>query len=181
MVCPYVELEVTSNYGFLRAASHPEELAAAAAEAGYEAIGIAERNSLAGIVRMHVATKAAGLRLAVGARLVPRDGPQETVCIDATGKTFDATSEATLGLANDDGYTLVYGMGDAINVIGKIDDHLLFKLGFDRTFIDGRVGIHAIDNEASHFLGVLQIYEVAQRHQATVNGHNLRGDDEHEG
>jgi error-prone DNA polymerase len=76
MACPYVELEVTSNYGFLRAASHPEELATAAAEAGYEAIGIAERNSLAGVVRMHVAAKAAGLRLAVGARLVPRDGPQ---------------------------------------------------------------------------------------------------------
>ena len=76
MACPYVELEVTSNYGFLRAASHPEELVAAAAEASYQAIGIAERNSLAGVVRMHVAAKAAGLRLAVGVRLVPRDGPQ---------------------------------------------------------------------------------------------------------
>jgi error-prone DNA polymerase len=74
--CPYVELEVTSNYGFLRSASHPEELATAAAEAGYGTIGTAERNSLAGAVRMHVAAAAAGLRLAVGTRLVPRDGPE---------------------------------------------------------------------------------------------------------
>ncbi len=76
MACPYVELEVTSNYGFLRAASHPEELVTAAAAAGYAAIGTAERNSLAGAVRMHVAAQAAGLRLVVGARLAPRDGPE---------------------------------------------------------------------------------------------------------
>ena len=77
MACPYVELEVTSNYGFLRAASHPEELVTAAAAVGYAAIGTAERNSLAGAVRMHVAAQAAGLRLVVVADRAPTiDGVQ---------------------------------------------------------------------------------------------------------
>ena len=73
---PYVELEVTSSYSFLRGASQPEELTAAAADLGYDAIGIADRNSLAGVVRMHVAAQSVGIRLAVGVRLVPRDGPE---------------------------------------------------------------------------------------------------------
>ncbi|MDJ0971604.1 MAG: PHP domain-containing protein, partial [Kiloniellales bacterium] len=72
----YAELEVTTNYSFLRGGSHPDELVTAAAALGLAAIGVADRNSLAGVVRAHVAAKAAGLRLLVGARLVPRDGPE---------------------------------------------------------------------------------------------------------
>ncbi|MCW5750159.1 MAG: error-prone DNA polymerase [Alphaproteobacteria bacterium] len=71
----YVELEVTSNFSFLRGASHPDELALAAAALGYSAIGIADRNSLAGVVRAHVAAKRAGIRLVVGARLDFLDAP----------------------------------------------------------------------------------------------------------
>ncbi len=72
----YIELEVTSNYSFLRGASHPDEFVTAAAALGYGALGVADRNSLAGVVRFHTAAKAAGLRLLVGVRLVPRDGPE---------------------------------------------------------------------------------------------------------
>ncbi|MEM7173341.1 MAG: error-prone DNA polymerase, partial [Pseudomonadota bacterium] len=72
----YAELAVTSNYSFLTGASHPDELVTAAAALGLSAMGIADRNSLAGVVRAHVAAKSAGLRLVVGARLVPRDGPE---------------------------------------------------------------------------------------------------------
>ncbi len=56
---PYVELQVTSNFSFLRGASHPEELVATAAELGFEAIAITDRNTLAGAVRAHVAARAA--------------------------------------------------------------------------------------------------------------------------
>ena len=68
----YAELQVTSNYSFLRGASHPDELVIAAKALGLTALAIADRNSLAGVVRAHVAAKEAGLRLVVGARLVPR-------------------------------------------------------------------------------------------------------------
>ena len=65
----YAELQAVSNFSFLRGASHADELVERAAELGLAAIGIADRNTLAGAVRAHVAAKAAGLRLLVGARL----------------------------------------------------------------------------------------------------------------
>jgi error-prone DNA polymerase len=65
----YAELQVTSNFSFLRGASHPDELVAAAAALGHGAIAIADRNTLAGVVRAHGAARDLGLRLVVGARL----------------------------------------------------------------------------------------------------------------
>jgi error-prone DNA polymerase len=69
-------LQVTSNFSFLCGASHPDELAQTAKQLGLAAIAISDRNTLAGVVRMHVAAKEAGLRLLVGARLVGEDAPE---------------------------------------------------------------------------------------------------------
>jgi error-prone DNA polymerase len=71
----YAELAVTTNFSFLRGASHASELVMQAKQLGLSAIGIADRNTLAGVVRAHIAAKDAGLQLLVGARLVPSDGP----------------------------------------------------------------------------------------------------------
>ena len=71
----YAELQVTTNFSFLRGASHADELVGRAAALGIAAIGIADRNTLAGVVRAHVAARQAGLRLLVGARLDLTDGP----------------------------------------------------------------------------------------------------------
>ena len=49
----FAELAATTNFSFLRGASHPEEMVARAAELGLAGIGIADRNTLAGIVRAH--------------------------------------------------------------------------------------------------------------------------------
>jgi DNA polymerase III alpha subunit len=65
----YAELQVSSNFSFLRGASHAQELVHQAAELGYRAIGIADRNTLAGVVRAHAAAKECGIQLVVGARL----------------------------------------------------------------------------------------------------------------
>lgn len=70
----YAELEVTSHFSFLRGASSAEELFAQAAVLGIEAIAVADRNSLAGIVRAHEAAKTTGVRLVVGCRLDLVDG-----------------------------------------------------------------------------------------------------------
>jgi error-prone DNA polymerase len=70
----YAELQVTSNFSFLRGGSHPGELVAQAAELGLAAIAITDRNSVAGIVRAHQAAKEAGIRLIIGVRLDLRDG-----------------------------------------------------------------------------------------------------------
>src|ERR1700759_3868213 len=66
---PYVELGVTSPFSFLRGASDAIELVRAALPLGYDTIGIADRNTLAGVVRMHSACTAAGLRPLIGCRL----------------------------------------------------------------------------------------------------------------
>ncbi len=71
---PFAELAVTTNFSFLRGGSHPEELVAEAAKLGLAGIAVADRNTLAGVVRGHVAAKTAGFRYAVGCRLVFRDG-----------------------------------------------------------------------------------------------------------
>jgi error-prone DNA polymerase len=74
----YAELAVNTNYSFLRGASHPGQFVEQAAQLGYAAIGIADRNSLAGVVRAYEewGKQAAETRpkLLVGARLVFNDG-----------------------------------------------------------------------------------------------------------
>ncbi|MEA2978942.1 MAG: error-prone polymerase [Alphaproteobacteria bacterium] len=77
----YAELAVTSNFSFLRGASSPEELVITAKTLGLAGLGIADRNSVAGVVRAHVAAEELGktahdktkFKIAVGARLVFSD------------------------------------------------------------------------------------------------------------
>lgn len=71
----YTELQVTSNFSFLRGASHPHELVVQAAEYGYKSIAITDRNTFAGIVRAHVAAKKVGIRIIPACRLDLMDGP----------------------------------------------------------------------------------------------------------
>ncbi len=70
----YFELQITSNYSFLRGASHIEELFAQAAIFGYAAVAITDRNSLAGIARAHQRARETGIRLIIGCQLVLADG-----------------------------------------------------------------------------------------------------------
>jgi error-prone DNA polymerase len=82
----YAELAAASNFSFLRGASHPEELVAQARALGLCGLGLADRNSVAGVVRAHVAQKEwersqteerrqpAPFKVVVGARLVFDDG-----------------------------------------------------------------------------------------------------------
>ena len=71
----YAELAVTTNFSFLRGASHPEEYVAQAAALGLKAIGIADRNTMAGVVRAYSEWKNhKELKLLVGTRLVTTDG-----------------------------------------------------------------------------------------------------------
>ncbi|MET0636570.1 MAG: error-prone DNA polymerase [Chitinophagaceae bacterium] len=71
----YSELQVTSNFTFLRGASHPEELVEQAALLGYKEIAITDRNTFAGIVRAYSAAKLQGIRILPACRLDLLDGP----------------------------------------------------------------------------------------------------------
>lgn len=82
----FAELYCRSNFSFLEASAHPDELADRAAELGYNALAVTDINSLAGVVRAHVAAKEAGLKLLVGAEVTPDDAPAAVLlAIDRTG------------------------------------------------------------------------------------------------
>src|SRR3954470_21891666 len=71
----YAELHCKTNFSFLEGASHPDELVRQAAELEYRALAVTDRNSLAGVVRAHIAAKEAKLPLVIGAEIAPTDAP----------------------------------------------------------------------------------------------------------
>jgi error-prone DNA polymerase len=76
----YAELWAASNFSFLRGASHPRELVTTAKALGLAAIGIADRNSLAGVARAWAKGREIGQRVVVGARLEFADGTPSLIC-----------------------------------------------------------------------------------------------------
>ncbi|MFC0288136.1 error-prone DNA polymerase [Kaistia hirudinis] len=86
MSAPYAELAAISNFSFLEGGSHARELVETAAALGLAGIGIADRNTFAGIVRAHDAwcseengIRQSGFRLVVGVRLVFADGTPDII------------------------------------------------------------------------------------------------------
>ena len=86
----YAELAVTTNFSFLRGASHPGDFVEQAQALGYAAIGIADRNSLAGVVRAYERWKKLDHppRLLIGARLVFRDGTPDILAYPKDRKAY---------------------------------------------------------------------------------------------
>ena len=96
MTAGFAELVCATNYSFMRGASHPADMVARALELGLAGIVIADRNTVAGVVRAHIALRDAhkaaaeigapppALRLLVGARLVFADGTPDIIAYPAT-------------------------------------------------------------------------------------------------
>ena len=91
----FAELVAATNYSFLRGASHPADMVGRALELGMAGIGIADRNSVAGVVRAWVALNEAceqaraaleeiDFKLIVGARLVFADATPDIIAYPAT-------------------------------------------------------------------------------------------------
>jgi len=88
----FAELVAATNFSFLRGASHPSDMVARAIELGMTGIGIADRNTVAGVVRAHVALRDArekidrdiDFKLIVGARLVFVDETPDIIAYPAT-------------------------------------------------------------------------------------------------
>ena len=101
---PYAELAVTTNYAFLRGASHPHELVQQAHTLGLEAIGITDRNSVAGVVRAHVQAKELGQRIQTSLDALPEEYQlllllvaDEQLSYDEIGALTSQTSDAVRG------------------------------------------------------------------------------------
>ncbi|RWQ52130.1 error-prone DNA polymerase [Mesorhizobium sp.] len=78
-VVPYAEFGIQSNFSFLRGASKPEELVVAAKFLGFSSIGLADRNTVAGVVRAWQQAKVEGLSCHPGCRLVFCDGTPDVL------------------------------------------------------------------------------------------------------
>ena len=113
----YAEIGVTTNFSFLRGASHPQEYIHQAGLFGLQAIGIADRNTLAGVVRAYAELKNPELvsrpKLLIGSRLVFVDGTPDILAYPrdragygrlcrllSKGKLAAAKAECRLGFAD---------------------------------------------------------------------------------
>jgi error-prone DNA polymerase len=68
-VSRYIELHAASAFSFLQGASLPEALVDRAADLGYPAVALLDRDGVYGIPRFHKAARSAGIRPIVGAEL----------------------------------------------------------------------------------------------------------------
>jgi error-prone DNA polymerase len=115
----YAELQVTTHFSFLRGASSANELFETAKELGVEAVGVVDRNSLAGIVRALEASRATGVRLVVGCRLDLQDGMSILVYPTDRAAYSRLTRLITLGKSR----------GGKNNCILHLDDVALYSEG----------------------------------------------------
>jgi error-prone DNA polymerase len=138
----YTELQVTTNFSFLRGASHPHELVKQAALLGYKEIGITDRNTLAGLVRAHSAAKEHGIRIIFGCRLDLLDGApllayptnKEAYALLTNlltrGNTRAEKGECFLYKAD------VYQHSKGLKFISVPPDHLNEEFEFDSSYIN---------------------------------------------
>ena len=138
----FAELVAATNYSFLRGASHPAEMVAEAINLGMTGIGIADRNSVAGVVRAWTFLKelqvrqpdtVAGFRLVVGARLVFSDGTPDIVAYPVSRHGWGRLTRL-LSTGN-----LRAQKGDCIlhlaDLLEHCDDLLLIAMGGDEALL----------------------------------------------
>nr|WP_294850348.1 error-prone DNA polymerase [uncultured Sphingomonas sp.] len=131
---PFAEVIAASNYSFLRGASHPKEMVRCAHALGMAGIGIADRNTVAGVVRAHIAWRElggadSGLRLIVGARLVFADDTPDIIAYPATRHGWGRlTRLLTLGNRRAEKGDCILNLSDLLD---HADDLLLIATGMD--------------------------------------------------
>ncbi|WP_188237304.1 error-prone DNA polymerase [Sphingopyxis sp. LK2115] len=139
---PFAELVAATNYSFLRGASHPHEMVAEAIRLGMAGIGIADRNSVAGVVRAWAFLKeqqvknpamVEGFRLVVGARLVFADGTPDIIAYPVSrhgwGRLTRLLSVGNLRAAKGD---CILELGD---LLAHCDDLLLIAMAGDAALL----------------------------------------------
>ncbi|MBL6455813.1 error-prone DNA polymerase [Belnapia sp. T6] len=168
----YAELAAQSNFSFLDGASHPEELAETAGELGLTGLGICDTNSLAGVVRGHVAARERKLPFLVGCRLrlddasewlawpSDRAGYGRLTALLSRSRMQAAKGEARIGRAA----MLAAAEGWVLAAIPPADPDAAFAAGLrrDAAALRGRlalplhlVAIHALRGDDRQRIGVL--------------------------
>ena len=129
----FAEMAAATHFSFLRGASSPGDMVRKAVELGHHGIGIADRNTVAGVVQAHVAlrelkaeTPDLRFKLAVGARLVFADGTPDMIAYPATRRGWGRlTRLLTLGNRRAEKGDCTLGFDD---LAGLHDDLLLILM-----------------------------------------------------
>ncbi|MBE2993447.1 error-prone DNA polymerase [Sphingomonas sp. CFBP 13603] len=129
----FAELVAATNYSFLDGASHPSDIVGRAIELKLAGIGIADRNTVAGVVRAYDALERAkrgqlganlppfDFKLVVGARLVFADGTPDIVAYPATRAGWGRlTRLLTLGNRRAEKGGCILGFDDLLAHLGEI-------------------------------------------------------------
>ncbi|MBZ9770203.1 error-prone DNA polymerase [Mesorhizobium sp. CA6] len=110
-VIPYAEFGISSNFSFLRGASKPEELVVTAKFYGFASIGLADRNTVAGVVRAWQQARVEKLAYHPGCRLVFGDGTPDILAYprdrQGWGHLCRMLTQANLRDENEKGATLL--------------------------------------------------------------------------
>ncbi|MEX6687007.1 error-prone DNA polymerase [Danxiaibacter flavus] len=160
----YTELQVTTNFSFLRGGSHPEEIVEQAAAMGYKEIAITDHNTLAGIVRAHAAARGKDIRIIPACCLDLLDGP--SLLAYPTGKEAYARLSALLTTGNlrtekgkcdlykADVYKYAEGLKFIIVPPQTLNEHFEFEQDFRQAVKEYK------DNLGSHlYLGATRSYQ----------------------
>ena len=160
----YAELQVTTNFSFLRGGSHPEEIIEQAAALGYKEIAITDHNTLAGIVRAYTEAKKKGVRLIAGARLDLLDGPSllaYPTTKEAYGRLSGLLSEGNLRAEKGECLLYkrdVYKYSEGIKFVIVPPAFLNEFLEFGKEFIDS-VKEYRMELGDEVFLGAIRSYQ----------------------
>ena len=171
----YAELAVTTNFSFLRGASDPEELVGQAHRLGLAGIGIADRNSVAGVVRAHVKARTiveegGRIKLALGARLVFADGTPDILAYPRDRAAWGRlTRMLSLGKRRAE-------KGDCILTLDDLLGHIE---GLNLIVLPGRLGRRASSDRGERLVALLtQLSAAASRRSVWLAAAMLyRGDD----
>src|SRR5436190_21756517 len=165
---PYVELHTASAFSFLQGASLPEAIVDRAADLGYSAIALLDRDGVYGAPRFHKAATAAGLRPIIGAELTVQSG--------RSGESTHQTFLLPVLCETADGYKnlcrLITQMklrapkGEGALTLDELDGHtrgLVALVG--RAALDGRRhGVGGLVDRLVGIFGRRNVYVELQRH-----------------
>ena len=160
----YTELQITTNFSFLRGGSHPEEIVEQALALGYKEIAITDRNTLAGIVRAHIAATGKDIRIIPACRLDLLDGisllayPTDK---DAYARLSTLLSEGNMRAEKGQCHLykadlLIYAKGIKFIAIPPLSLNLNFELG-DEFLKDLQAYKKAFGNDL--YLGAIRSYQ----------------------
>ena len=144
----FAELAAATNYSFLEGASHPHEMVATALALKHNGIGIADRNTVAGVVRAHVALREAvealgrpiDFKLIFGSRLVFSDSTPDIIVYPTTRAGWGRLTRllTTGNLRANKGHCTLYFE----DLVGVLADMAVIVMGNDAAVLDRLIMIN---------------------------------------